>query len=722
MKNAVLNIIFALIAFQAGGQGDYTANPVNKLNSAYNDFAATPWKNGVVFCSNKKNDLIISYLNESNDAPLTQLYFAEKKEDGKFTSARPIELSDKIKSDIGPLSFAGEHNVYYTKSYQGKKGMVLGIFSARLNEDFNFDEPVQFVHNNASYQVAHPSVNHDGTRIYFSANLPGGFGKADIYYCDLIQGKWGNPVNAGPKINSSESELFPFIHPDGTLFFSSDRSGGLGKMDIYQHSGEETSVLLASPFNSPADDYAYHASADYSSGYFSSNRNGNDDIFAFELEKPRFENCDTLQPNSYCYLFYDAATMDLDSFPLQYEWNLGDGTRIRGLEAEHCYEKPGLYEVSLSIVDTLTGDLFFSQANYSLQVEDIQQVYIDSPDTVETNLAFDLNGLKTNLNNFVPASYHWYFSDGYYAEGEEINHLIMDSGMHQVTLGVRSKPDQRGVVKNACVTKPFYVSAKPLENQIKLSEPELVTAKSEPDDRSQVNNVFSYLKANRDSVELSDKIAETAIFRVEILKTKERLSTLDDFFDEVREAYDVVENYVPEDSLFSYAVGAEDKVCNTYPIYSYVKSLNYHDASVKAYIPDHVYNLDDMEQISVEDLNRVVFRTGAIYFETGEATLKDEATHTIEKIFKLMSDYPEIKIVIGAHTDNVGTADFNMNLSQYRAASVINRLVEMGIDQKRLVGVGYGAELPIASNEAEEGRRLNRRVEFKVVDYLMSKK
>lgn len=722
MKNAVLHITFALLALQAYAQGEYKVNPVNKLNSAYNDFAAVPWKNGVVFCSNKKNDLLISYLNESNDSPLSQLYFAEKREDGKFNSARPLLLAEKIKSDIGPFTFAGEHTIYYTKSYQGKNGMVLGIFSARLIEDLNFDEPAAFLHNNPSYQVAHPSVNHDGTRIYFSANLPGGFGKADIYYCDLIQGKWSDPVNAGPKINSPESELFPFIHPDGTLFFSSDRAGGSGKMDIYQQSGAENPKLLEHPFNSPEDDYAYQSLADYSSGYFSSNRDGNDEIFAFELEKPHFANCDTLQKNSYCYLFYDAATMELDSFPLQYEWNLGDGTKIRGLEAEHCFEKPGVYEVSLSIVDTLTGDLFFSQASYSLQVADIQQVYIDSPDTVETNLAFNLNGLKTNLDDFDPASYHWYFSDGYYTEGSEIEHRLMHSGVHQVTLGVRSKPDIRGVVKDACITKPFYVSDQPLENKTKLSEPELISAKTEPNNGPEVNNIFSYLKSSRDSIELGEKTPETAIYRVEILKTKERLSTLDDFFDEVREAYDVVEHYVPEDSLFSYAVGAEDKVCNTYPIYSYVKSLNYHDASVKAYIPDHIYNLDDMEHISVEDLNRVVFRTGAIYFETGEAILKEEASYTIAKIFKLMSDYSEIKMVIGAHTDNVGTADFNMNLSQYRAASVINRLVEMGIDPKRLVGVGYGAELPIAANDTEEGRRLNRRVEFKVVDYLMSKK
>jgi hypothetical protein len=63
--------------------------------------------------------------------------------------------------------------------------------------------------------------------------MPGGEGGSDLYYCEWVNGQWNTPVNLGPKVNSPGSENFPFIHPSGRLYFSSDRPGGRGKMDVY---------------------------------------------------------------------------------------------------------------------------------------------------------------------------------------------------------------------------------------------------------------------------------------------------------------------------------------------------------------------------------------------------------------------------------------------------------------------------------------------------------
>lgn len=712
-------LIVLAFATTSVAQAEYEVIPASKLNSAYNDFGAQFHKNGLMFCSNKKNDILLSYLNEATEEPLVEIYFAERKEFGKYGSPKPIVFEEKVHTDNGPFCFGPDSTLYLSRSYRGKKGSVLGIFFSYKNGD-TWTKPEAFVHNHPEYMVGHPTYDPFLQRLYFAANYDDGFGKSDLYYSDWVDGTWSEPVNLGKEVNTKESELFPELHPEGSLYFSSDRNAGFGGLDIYKYDPksetEEKTELLSATFNSPGNDFGYTVNADKSSGYFTSDREGTDDIYEFRMVKPGFANCDTLEKNSYCYVFYDAANISLDTLPLRYEWDLGDGTKIRNLKVEHCYQEPGSYEVALNIIDTLTGDLFFSQANYALEVEEIEQVYIETPDSVALAQEVTMHGQNTYLPGFEIATYHWYFSDGSYFEGDSINHQFNTLGTHTVTLGLRSKPNAQEVVEQACIQKQIEV--------LDAGEHALMASvnQSIPSESNQVGNdnrpdggLFDYLKSENDTVALDNTLPEETIYRVEIKKSKERLSTLDQFFDEVRETYDVYENFIPADSVFSYAIGQETKLCNTYPIYTYVQSMNYSGANVKAYLPEHVYDLDDMDMISEEDLNRAVFRTGAIYFETEVARLKTEANPTLNKIFNLMEEFPTLQLEVGAHTDSTGSAEYNQQLSNARAAAVIEYLAAQGIDAARLIGVGYGSEMPIGDNETEEGRKLNRRVEFKVV-------
>jgi len=105
-----------------------------------------------------------------------------------------------------------------------------------------------------------------------------------------------------------------------------------------------------------------------------------------------------------------------------------------------------------------------------------------------------------------------------------------------------------------------------------------------------------------------------------------------------------------------------------------------------------------------------------IYFDFGKATLRAESFPQLNKVVKLMNDYPTLKIEIGGHTDSVGTEVFNMKLSQDRAAAVVKYLVDHGVSKDRLVARGYGESKPIESNATEEGRAKNRRIEFTVLE------
>jgi len=101
-----------------------------------------------------------------------------------------------------------------------------------------------------------------------------------------------------------------------------------------------------------------------------------------------------------------------------------------------------------------------------------------------------------------------------------------------------------------------------------------------------------------------------------------------------------------------------------------------------------------------------------ILFDVDKASLKPESKESLQEIVKLMQNYPGLKIEIQGHTDNQGSVDYNKDLSQRRAQTVKTYLIASGIDDSRLAATGYGFSQPVASNDTQEGRSKNRRVEL----------
>lgn len=104
-----------------------------------------------------------------------------------------------------------------------------------------------------------------------------------------------------------------------------------------------------------------------------------------------------------------------------------------------------------------------------------------------------------------------------------------------------------------------------------------------------------------------------------------------------------------------------------------------------------------------------------IFFDFGKATLRKESEAELDKLTKLLNDIPTLRIEIAGHTDNKSSADFNQKLSEARAKSVVDYLIAQGINASRLRYKGYGLTRPIADNNTEQGRQLNRRTEFEVL-------
>ncbi|RZL05535.1 MAG: hypothetical protein EOO89_26220, partial [Pedobacter sp.] len=155
-----------------------------------------------------------------------------------------VALSKEINTSLhdGPMSLSADQSeIFYNRnnyktSDEGKKGVgiyKLNMFSAR-NLGGKWYDFKPFPYNSLEYSTAHPALTPDGKTLYFVSDMPGGYGGKDIYYCFREGDSWSKPVNIGPIINTEGDEAFPFIAPDGMLYFASSGHTGLGGLDLFK--------------------------------------------------------------------------------------------------------------------------------------------------------------------------------------------------------------------------------------------------------------------------------------------------------------------------------------------------------------------------------------------------------------------------------------------------------------------------------------------------------
>ncbi|MEK6615571.1 MAG: OmpA family protein, partial [Bacteroidota bacterium] len=133
-------------------------------------------------------------------------------------------------------------------------------------------------------------------------------------------------------------------------------------------------------------------------------------------------------------------------------------------------------------------------------------------------------------------------------------------------------------------------------------------------------------------------------------------------------------------------------------------------------IPDTAAYIEAVKNIGLKVLSvgtKIVLRN--IFFDFDKATLRPESTTELERLTQLLTANPTMKIEIAGHTDSKGADDYNLKLSQSRAQSVVNYLSTHSIAQSRLTAKGYGETKPMATNDTDEGRQLNRRTEFEIL-------
>ena len=267
------------------------------MNSEEQEFGAVYYKDHIVYASTYHKIGPTWYSWNANNLHFLNIYSGKMNANGEILDPKPIKKFNK-KYHEGSLTFSKDGNdLFYTRDNYKKRSKEgvrnLEIYESKF-KDGKWSKPVAFPLNNKEYSIAQPALSADGTVLYFSSDMPGGKGGADLYRITRnTDGTWGTAENLGDKINTEGNEVFPFIHESGILFFSSDGRPGLGGLDIFAvqvTKGQYSKVLNAGvQANTNHDDFAFVLDSAGKKGYLASNRDGgkgNDDIYSFNLLKP----------------------------------------------------------------------------------------------------------------------------------------------------------------------------------------------------------------------------------------------------------------------------------------------------------------------------------------------------------------------------------------------------------------------------------------------------
>ena len=267
---------------------EYTIQSACFNSTEFEDLCPVGFEDGILFTSSRSsaNGELGNY--GYNDQPYYDVFYANGCDvqdiRGKLAKKLPANINTHLHD--GPVYISEKSGLFFlTRNIETTSGtMPMGIFFSVKSEK-GWSKLASLPVNNLNYTVQHPYYDDSLQTLYFSSNLSGGLGGFDLYSCKYLgQGKWAEPLNLGPDINTDLNEVFPYKYK-GELYFSSNGLKGLGGYDIY--SSLNGQIVQHHSLNSAWDDYGLFFVND-SIGYLTSNRIhgfAKDDIMRFSLFK-----------------------------------------------------------------------------------------------------------------------------------------------------------------------------------------------------------------------------------------------------------------------------------------------------------------------------------------------------------------------------------------------------------------------------------------------------
>ncbi len=676
------------------------------FNTDLDDFSPMLYGEGIVYASEYKDSgTPIKREHTWTGNPFLELFYVERtkvrkrnKEHGyEYGSAKAFSNRLNSKYHDASVTFnADETQIYFTRNnfIAGKTGrdddgaIRLKIFSAESQgAGYAWVNLEGMPFNSDEYSVAHPALSPDGEKLYFSSDMPGGFGGMDLYVTELDNGRWGPPSNLGPGINTEGHEVFPYVAYDGHFYFASNGHVGLGGLDIYKmqirDNGEFGNIEnLGYPINTTSDDFGIVMNKKGDFGYFSSDRDGGfgkDDIYSFKKSAAKVR-----------LLVIDEAT--------------GRGIPNAEVISEltgntYMTNAVGIVELDQKINEcsnfTASADDYIENAKEGCtkELKDEEGLVVEIP--LRKNLVFDLFGIVKDQTTNKPISN---------AMVELIPSGCNDLKSQTVTTDRDGKYSFGEIGKDCC----FEIRAS--------KDPFYLASRSRKQCTNGINESTSF---KQDLVLAPVKPVQTVVS-----------NTL------VRPSHTTTVTSVPSSTTHT----SSGHVSGSTPHISSGTVTSHHSGNTVQHSNSHTVtgttsshsgHVTYNNNVTVQPANTLSsFGQGRtpgtyllhIYYDFDQSYIREDALQELNKLYRMLKENSKYVVEIGSHTDSRGSYKYNDRLSQRRAESVVRWLKEKGISGNRLKSKGYGETVNVNNCKnnvpcSEEEHQWNRRTEFRVLGY-----
>ncbi len=633
------------------------------INTEKLDFSPTYYKDGIIFVSTRSVKDETERATEAKDDWIEDnymaLFYARANDTGELDDVREFALDITSRYHEGPISISrnGER-IYFTRNdYTNEKRrnssdgiMKLQIYTAVKDYD-GWSEPMEMPFNTVEYDEAHPALSPDGGKIYFSSNRAGGKGGMDLYVSEFKNGKWNEAKNMGPEFNTPGNEVFPYVHDDGTLYFASNGWAGLGGLDIYSSTptGESTWTKIkniGTPFNSKKDDFGFVLNLLKTEGYLSSARRGGrgkDDIYSFVMPPP------TEAPIAVSICAYEKGTE----------------TKISDVQFEIKELMPDNSTASVNNDMLMTLEQIGVTNEYILKLkekalvkkdENVVKIYNTNQEgTVETFF-------KKNRNYVIIAS-----KEGFQIAEEKLEGASLE--------GVAAHRFCIPLEKSNCVGIEGLVKHEKYGNAIPGATVIMTNLCTGDDEKiiADANGAFVF-----------PCVPCACDF---ILKGQKS-------------------NFV--EGFSKQSTSGEN--CKLGTALSTTILLANDVEKIEALFEKTGKKLEEGAIVELEN----------IYYDFDQFYIREDAKDELDHVVNLLKKYPAMTIELASHTDARASSKYNEKLSQNRANAAVQYIVSQGIASSRLVAQGYG-ERSLKNRCAdsvdctEEEHQRNRRTEIKIL-------
>jgi len=665
----------------------------DSVNSAYSDFSPYQLNDSTLIFASIQADSVLTYSFEEMHFHHTKLYKVSMTDSFTFKNLQQIDKANSTfeNNANGSLSPDGKQ-FYFSRCYENLKHHVIcNLYVCEVDEKGNLGKPNKLPHpvNKANATNTQPFVAQHKTDkgiqkvLYFSSNRNGGKGGLDLW-ASIINpdGSYKSPLNLGANINSARDEVTPYFdEPTGLLYFSSNYHNGFGGYDIFASKGMLNNwtepLNIGAPFNTSVDDI-YFNYGKKNKGFLVSNRVGGhnlksptccDDIYAFQ--EPRYQLLLVHTYNKENNALYLGANEKITT----------NNELLRPLDKEKYY----------FLYDQLTENEIYlveKNKNYDLKIVDSSKVTLAYFSTEMTD--------KFAVTLFEKEDSHDSISI------TNVTHPRFD--IHVINLFKSFKDIE---IARALVQKRLSDSIANIQIQKEVPKKDTLILTSKPDTLPTISTINQV----KDTLVIAKKTTDSSLITKQIIPIQETKIARQDSTTTLK-TKDIKQTFI------------EKKVTKIHKYKNVKRCVVYDNKMAEVSTIEKSEKIDssvsslETSYLKIKNKNEPDIKMVVHYGYNEDQFIADHKV-MLDSIARFLIQHPHITLDIEAHTDNVGSEQYNIDLSYKRAKTLANYFAHIGIPRERLNTKWFGEHQPAVPNQNSDGsdnatnRHQNRRAELK---------